>query len=372
MNSSGWVYTCGAASSAHAHAEAPARVGGTRAGRQRHYTVDMHCHMLTLAAEALVAERPQKLAEPEFMRKAMSEDTIAFNLKHMLPAAFPKLTQLEQRLADMDAMGVDLQVVSPAPNQYYYWADPELARDLVRTINEHIAEQVGRHPDRLLGMGSVALQHPELSIEQLDYAVGQLGLKGVEVSSLVSGEELGSAKFERFWARAEQLGCVVFLHPLGTTLGERTRPFYLSNHLGQPLEHTVALSHLIFGGVLDRYPGVKLFAGHGGGYLASYIGRADHAWHVRPDARTCRKPPSEYLRQIWFDTIVYRPEALRHLAQETGVSQLIVGTDYPYDMAHYGIHDLLDAVQEFSEGDRAAILGGNARALLGLAPAGGR
>jgi aminocarboxymuconate-semialdehyde decarboxylase len=372
MNSSNWVYTCGSASAAHAHAEAPARVGGTRGGRPRHYTVDMHCHMLTLAAESLVAERPQKLAEAEFMRKAMSEETIAFNLKHMLPAAFPKLTQLEQRLADMDAMGVDLQVVSPAPNQYYYWADPELARDLVRTINEHIAEQVGRHPDRLLGMGSVALQHPELSIEQLDYAIGELGLRGVEVSSLVAGEELGGAKFERFWARAEQLGCVVFLHPLGTTLGERTRPFYLSNHLGQPLEHTLALSHLIFGGVLDRYPGVKLFAAHGGGYLASYIGRADHAWHVRPDARTCRKPPSEYLRQIWFDTIVYRPEALRHLAEESAVSQIVVGTDYPYDMADYKMHELIEAVKEFSDADRAAILGGNACTLLGIAPSSSR
>ena len=366
MSNGSWVFRCGSSPSAHSHADSPTRVGGTRAGRRRHYTVDMHCHMLTTGAEALVANRPQKLAEPDFMRKAMSEETIEFNFKHMLPAAFPKLTQLEQRLADMDAMGVDLQVVSPAPNQYYYWADPELARDVVQTINEHIAEQVGRHPDRLLGMGSVALQHPELSIEQLDHAIGHLGLKGVEVSSLVSGEELGSAKFERFWARVEQLGCVVFLHPLGTTTGERTKPFYLSNHLGQPLEHTIALSHLIFGGVLDRYPGVKLFAGHGGGYLASYIGRADHAWHVRPDARTCLKPPSEYLRKIWFDTIVYRPEALRHLAHETGVSQLIVGTDYPYDMAHYEMHALLDAVTEFSDADRAAILGGNACKLLGL------
>ena len=363
------IFTCGAPR-AHA-ADQPVRVGGQVAGRTRHYTIDMHCHMLTLAAEQLVAGRPEKQRDAEFMAKAMTPDSVEFTLKNMLPAAFPKLTNLQQRLADMDAMGVDLQVVSPAPNQYYYWADPELARELCRTINEHIAEQCALHPGRLLGMGSVALQHPELCVEQLDYCVKQLGLKGVEVSSLVGGLELGDPKFERFWARCEQLGCIVFLHPLGTTLGERARKFYLTNHLGQPLEHALALSHIIFGGVLDRYPGLKLFAAHGGGYLASCIGRADHAWHARPDARTCQHPPSEYLKRLWFDTIVYRSEGLRHLAAEVGVDRLVVGTDYPYDMAHYAMHELVNGVPQFSEADRAAILGANAAALLGLAARGG-
>jgi aminocarboxymuconate-semialdehyde decarboxylase len=346
---------------------APARVAGTRHGRQRSLTVDLHCHALTVAAEALVAERPQKLAERDLQPRMMGRQSFDYTLNVMLKAAFPKLTDLALRLSDMDAMGVDMQVLSPAPNQYYYWADPDLARALCRTINEHIASLVAQHPDRLLGLGSVALQHPELSIEQLEYAMRTLGLRGIEVSSQVNGLELADPKFERFWARAEELGCIVFLHPLGTTLGERLNQHYLSNTIGQPLETAVALSYLIFGGTLDRYPGLKLVAAHGGGYLASYIGRSDHAWHARPDARGCQRPPSEYLKQILFDTIVYRPEQLRHLIAEVGVAQVVVGTDYPYDMAHYDIHALLDSVPGLSPEDRAAILGGNAARLLGLA-----
>jgi aminocarboxymuconate-semialdehyde decarboxylase len=362
-----WLHRCGPASP-QTPAEAPARVSGQSKGRSRSLTIDLHCHALTMAAERLVADRPQKLAEREIQPRMMGQESFEFTQNVMLKAAFPKLTDLAQRLADMDRMGVDMQLMSPAPNQYYYWADPELARELCRTINEHIAALVAQHPDRLLGLGSVALQHPELSVEQLDYAVRTLGLRGIEVSSTVNGLELADPRFERFWARAEELGCVVFLHPLGTSLGERVNRHYLSNTLGQPLETAVALSYLIFGGTLDRHPGLKLLAAHGGGYLASYIGRSDHAWRVRPDARSCQRPPSEYLKQILFDTIIYRPEQLRHLIAEAGISQIVVGTDYPYDMAHYDIHALLAALPELSEPDRAAILGGNAVRLLGLLP----
>ena len=359
------LHRCGG-SALHAQEGAPARVAGQSRGRPRSFTIDLHCHALTLAAERLVAERPQKLAEREIQPRMMGQESFEFTVNVMLKAALPKLTDLAQRLRDMDQMGVDMQVLSPAPNQYYYWADPDLARELCRTINEHIASLVAQHPERLLGLGSVALQHPELSIEQLEYAVRTLGLRGIEVSSQVNGLELADVKFERFWARAEELGCVVFLHPLGTSLGERVNRHYLSNTLGQPLETAVALSYLIFGGTLDRHPGLKLVAAHGGGYLASYIGRSDHAWKVRPDARGCQRPPSEYLGQILFDTIVYRPEQLRHLIAEAGVGQIVAGTDYPYDMAHYEIHALLEALPELSAADRAAILGGNAARLLGL------
>jgi len=357
------LHTCGGL---HAPLESRAHAAGTVRGKSRALTIDLHCHALTVAVEQLVAQRPEKLAEREMQLRLQGKESLEYTVNVMLKAAFPKLTNLEQRLADMDAMGVDMQVLSPGPNQYYYWADPDLARDISRKINDHIAELVAKHPDRLLGLGHVSLQHPQISIEQLDYAVQTLGLRGVEVSSTVNGLELANPQFERFWARVEQLGALVFLHPLGTSLGERVNQHYLMNTLGQPLETTVALSFLIFGGTLDRYPGVKLLAAHGGGYLASYIGRSDHAWHARPDARGCQLPPSEYLKKIFFDTIVYRPEQLRHLIAEVGATQVVVGTDYPYDMADYNIHALLDAVPGLSEADRAAILGGNAARLLNL------
>jgi aminocarboxymuconate-semialdehyde decarboxylase len=292
--------------------------------------------------------------------------SVEHNVKTMLPVVLAKLTDVEQRLRDMDAMGVDIQVVSPSPTQYYYWADPELAREHVRLQNEQIAELCARHPDRFAGLGMVALQHPELSVEQLEHGVRTLGLRGVEVSSSVNGLELANDAFARFWRKAEELGCLVFLHPLGTSLGERVNQHYLANIVGQPLETTIALSQLIFGGVLDRHPGVKICAAHGGGYLPSYVGRSDHGYRVRPESQQAKRAPSAYLKQLYFDNLVYTPEAIRHLVNEVGASQLVVGTDYPFDMGSYDVHALVEAVPGLSESERAAILGGNALRLLGL------
>lgn len=333
----------------------------------RQKVVDFHCHVLTLAAEALVAERDEKRAEPELMLAAIGADSIAHNNSVMLPKAFPKLTRVEQRLADMDAMGVDVQVISPSPSQYYYWADPDLARDLVRLQNEYVVELCARHPDRLVGLGTLALQHPQLAAEQLRDAVKRLGLKGVEISTAVNEMELNAHELAPFWSTAEELGAIVFIHPFGTTLGRRLSSYYLSNIIGQPLETAIALSHLIFGGVLDRHPGLKIVAAHGGGYLPGYCGRSNHGFVVRPEARgQALHPPVEYLRRIWFDTLVYEPDALRRLVEVVGASQLVVGTDYPFDMGHFDPRGLLAATAAISEADRAAILGGNALSLLGM------
>jgi aminocarboxymuconate-semialdehyde decarboxylase len=335
------------------------------AGR-RPFTVDLHAHTLTPAVEALVADRPQKQAEPEMMRRTQGEASVAHNLAHMLPPAFRKMTTLEERLQDMDAMGVDVQVLSPSPTQYYYWADPDLAQSVVRLQNEHIAAQCALHPQRLAGLGTVALQHPALAVQQLEHLIRTLGLRGIEVSSSVNGLELADAAFEPVWAKAEALGALVFIHPLGSSLGERTRRHYLANTIGQPLETTIALSELIFGGVLDRYPALRIVAAHGGGYLPAYFGRSDHAHRVRPEAAQMQHAPRDYLRRIWFDTLVYEPEILAHLVEVVGVSQLLIGTDYPFDMGSYDPHGLLAATASLSDDDRARILGLNAAALLGL------
>jgi aminocarboxymuconate-semialdehyde decarboxylase len=330
-------------------------------------TIDFHCHVLTLAVEPLVADRPQKKNEPALMLKAMGEASVAHNNAVMLPLAFPKLTRVEARLADMSAMGVDVQVLSPSPTQYYYWAEEDLARELVRVQNEHIAELCARHPQHFVGLGTAALQFPELAAQQLEHAMRQLGLKGIEISTSVNGEELDAARLLPFWNKAEELGAVVFIHPFGTTLGDRVSTHYLNNIIGQPLETTIALSRLIFGGVLDRYPRLKIVAAHGGGYLPSYCGRANHGHAVRPEAKSgAQRKPVEYLRRMWFDTLVYEPEAVRHLIDIVGASQLVVGSDYPFDMGHYDPHGLLSATSGLDESQIAAILGGNAAALLGL------
>lgn len=263
-------------------------------------------------------------------------------------------------------MGINFQVISPSPSQYYYWAEVDLAKQLVAAQNGSIAFLCAQHPDRLAGLGNIALQHAELALEQLTHCVKSLGLRGVEISSAVSGVDLADQRFEKFWAKAEELDCVVFLHPWGCSLGERLNQHYLANIIGQPIETTVAISKLIFGGVLDRYPRVKICAAHGGGYLPSYIGRSDWAYRVRAESRGMKRKPSEYLRQIYFDTVVYTPEGLRHLIEQVGATQVVLGTDYPFDMGFYDVHGLISSVPGLAEQERDLILGGNAARLCSL------
>ena len=328
-------------------------------------TVDVHCHVLTLEVERLVSSCPEKQSEPAAQLRMYGAESVEYNRK-LFANLMPQLIEVNERLRRMDAIGVDIQVISPSPNQYYYWADVDLAKRMVETQNEHIASVCAAHPDRLRGLGNVALQHPELSVEQLTNCVKKLGLRGVEISSAVNGLELSDERFERFWAKAEELGCLVFIHPLGTSLGERLDRHYLGNIVGQPIETTIALSHLIFGGVLDHHPGLKICAAHGGGYLPSYIGRSDHGFDVRPEAAKIKHKPSEYLRRIYFDSLVYTPEGLRHLIEEVGVTQVMLGTDYPFDMGAYEPTMLIASVPGLTEKERRLILGGNAARLLEL------
>jgi aminocarboxymuconate-semialdehyde decarboxylase len=336
---------------------------GTRC--RKTLTVDVHCHLLTLAVEELVSGCPEKQAEAAVQLRMYGAESVEHN-RTLFAGLMPQLTDISERLRRMDAMGVDVQVISPSPNQYYYWADADLAKQIVATQNEHIASVCTAHSDRLRGLGNVALQHPKLSIEQLTDCVRKFGLRGVEISSAVNGLELADPQFELFWSKAEELGCLVFIHPLGTSLGERLNRHYLGNIIGQPIETTIALSHLIFGGVLDRYPGLRICAAHGGGYLPSYIGRSDHGFHVRPEAARIKHKPSEYLKRIYFDSLVYTPEGLRHLVEQVGVTQVLLGTDYPFDMGAYAPRTYIAAVPGLTDYDRNLILGGNAARLLGL------
>lgn len=327
-------------------------------------TTDVHAHLLLPALHDEVARRaPELVAEAaELERRRNGVESLQAS-GAMVGARIPKLTDVGARLAAMDAQGVDRQWVSVSPNHFYPWAPEGLAVWVAGETNRLIAEHVSRAPDRLTGLGVVPLQHPERIVEYLDDAVLGRGLAGVEISSFAGDVELSDERLEPFWARAAELGCVVFLHPFGCSLDERLDRFYLSNTVGQPTENAVALSHLIFAGVLDRHPDLKIVAAHGGGYLPFAIGRSDRAWHVRPEARRCEHAPSSYLKKLWFDTVVHDPVALRHLVEVAGGSRVLLGSDFPFDM---GLDDPVSFVRgadlpaELTE----RILSGNAEALL--------
>lgn len=328
-------------------------------------SVDVHAHALVPAAEALVASRPELVqARAEEARGAGPRATEVN--REQIGQLGPALIDPQVRLAAMDAAGIDVQLVSPMPI-HHYWADPDLAAHYAEAVNAGILAHCSAAPGRLIGLGTAPLQHPDLAAEALGRAVGD-GLRGVEVATYVAGMELADPSLEPFWSTAADLDAVVFVHPWGCTLGERLSTAYLSNIVGNPVETAVALSQLIFTGLLDRHPGLKILAAHGGGYLPGYLGRGDHAWQVRPDSRTCAEPPSTYIRRLWFDALVYTPEGLRTLTAAAGADRVLLGTDYPFDM---GITDPLDrlAAAGLPSSASEAIRGGNAAALLGALPA---
>ncbi|WP_156761339.1 amidohydrolase family protein [Microbacterium karelineae] len=325
--------------------------------------VDVHAHLLMPSLQQEVARRdPDGIAAAADLERVRNGVPSLEASGAMIGERIPLLTDAAARLARMDEQGVAVQWVSPSPNHYYPWADEELGVWAAREANRLIAAHVAEAPDRLRGLGTIPLQHPSRAVELLEDAVVTHGLLGVEISSFAGDVELSDERLEPFWARAGELGAIVFLHPFGCSLDERLDTFYLSNTVGQPVENAVAISHLIFAGVLDRHPALKIVAAHGGGYLPTAIGRSDRAWRVRPEARGCENAPSTYLRRMWFDTVVHDERALRDLVDIAGADRVVLGSDFPFDMG-------LDDPVAFARGAGLpqdavdAVLAGNAGAL---------
>jgi aminocarboxymuconate-semialdehyde decarboxylase len=275
-----------------------------------------------------------------------------------------------QRLQVMDEQGIDVEALSINPT--WYRAERSVAERVISIQNERLAEYCATNPDRFVAFASVALQFPDLAVQQLEHAVKQLGLRGAAVGATVGEEEFADPKFHPFWAKAEELGVLIFLHPQGTP--ELARRLggngWLVNTIGNPLDTTIALSHMIFEGTLDRFPRLKLCSAHGGGYLPSYAARSDYALRIHPEMDTgvrLKKAPTDYLRQLYYDTLIFTSEALRHLAAEVGVSQLMLGTDHPYPWQPASVDHILNA-EGFTDEERIAMLGTTAGKLLGVAP----
>lgn len=327
-------------------------------------STDVHAHLLLPTMHAEVERRtPELVAEAAGLERRRNGQASLAASGAMIGARIPRLTDVGARLSAMDEQGIDRQWVSVSPNHFYPWAPEGLAVWVAMETNRLVAEHVAQAPDRLVGLGVVPLQHPSRIVEYLDDAVLGRGLAGVEISSFAGDVELSDERLDPFWTRAAELGCIVFLHPFGCTLDERLDRFYLSNTVGQPTENAVALSHLIFAGVLDRHPGLKIVVAHGGGYLPFAIGRSDRAWRVRPEAHGCEQAPSTYLRRLWFDTVVHDPAMVSRLVELAGTDRVLLGSDFPFDM---GTDDPIALVREAglpAEVERG-VLGGNADALV--------
>jgi aminocarboxymuconate-semialdehyde decarboxylase len=290
-----------------------------------------------------------------------------------LPLEAPGLlwSNVGERLAHMDQSGVDVEALSINP--YWYRVERDIVAELIRVQNEALVEFCASHPDRFVAFATAALQYPDLAAQQVEHAVKNLGFRGVGVAGSVAGEELANPRFHPFWAKCEELGVLVFMHPLGTRelepSGRLAGSGLLTNTIGNPLETTIALSHLIFEGTLDRFPGLKICAAHGGGFLPSYANRSDAVIRTFPNrvGPLPQKSPTEYLRngQLYFDSIMFTGEAMRHLIAEVGIDHVLLGTDYPFPWNTAPVDHIL-SIPGLSDADKIKILGATAATLLGI------
>ena len=343
---------CGVLHGAHAQQPARQKLPVTVNGK-RVKTIDVHAHCYFRETVALLGEEGDRI--------------------RLSPVSGTAETFIDigQRLAAMDAQAVDMEILSINP--FWYGRERDLAAQIVKIQNEKLAELCASEPDRFAAFASLTLQAPDLAVQELEIAVKKHGLKGAAIGSLVNGLDFSDPKFHPVWAKAEELGVPLFIHPQVyprsvPELNKRlTGNGWLINTVGAPLETTIALSHLIFEGTLDRFPGLKLIAAHGGGYLASYADRSDHACMVGPKACDpeirLKKAPSEYLRQIYFDSLVFSPEAIRHLAAQVGAGQIVLGSDYPYPWQLNPV-DHIFASTSLSDEEKADILGRSAAKLF--------
>ena len=336
----------GAAGAAAPALQTPAARRQVMVGGRRVRVVDIHAHCAVPEVEAVVKGTP-------FERQGMVRGN-----RRLGP----------ERIELIDRQGIDIQALSTNGFWWYSATDRSLASDIVSAQNEGMARWVGQHSDRFVALASVGLQHPDLAAEQLDYAIRKLNLRGVSIGGHMNGEDLSLPKYDPFWAKAAELGAIVFMHPGGADNIIREGAFEgrgaLGNIMGNPLETTYFLSRLIFDGVFDRHPQLRVCGAHAGGYLPSYFGRTEAACDVRANANCANtKRAKEYLRsQILVDTMIFSDEGLRHLVNEMGASQIVYGTDNPLNWP-VTVDLILDAAW-LSNADKEAILGGNLIKLL--------
>jgi len=328
-------------------------------------TLDVHTHILTEEMMGLIAKEAPKVAP---RMTAIDKDSFILEIAGTPYRPFPRGGfDLERRFADMEAAEVDVQVLSATPQSYLYDQEASLATACAAIQNDQIAKLVAAHPDRFLGIATLPMQAPERAAAELERAVRSLKLRGAMIGSNVMGRNLDHPELEPLWAAAAAFGCLMLIHPVNVGAAERLRSYYLNNLIGNPLDTTIAAACLVFGGVLERHPGLKVCLVHGGGFVPYQAGRWAHGWQVRPEPKVnIKQSPQPWIDRFYYDTILHSQTSLAFLVGSASPARVLLGSDYPYDMGTLECVRQVKALA-ISEADKATVLGGEAWKLLGAA-----
>ena len=323
-------------------------------------TIDIHTHILTQETAALLSQAGAKVTiTPD------DAESAALDVGGVVYRPFPTGGfDIARRLQDMDATGIDVHVLSATPQTYLYKQEAALGATTSAIQNDQIAKHIAAHPTRFMGIATLPMQDPKLAADELTRAMNKLGLRGAMFASNILGKNLDDPSFEPLWAAAEELGAFMFIHPNNVAGAERLKSYYLVNLIGNPLDTTIAAACLVFGGVMDRHPRLKVCLAHAGGFMPYQAGRWIHGWRVRPEPKkNIPQEPATIVGRFLYDTIAHSDESLAFLIERAGAARVMLGSDYPYDMA------MMDCVAhvrglKISDTDKAAILGTRAEALL--------
>jgi aminocarboxymuconate-semialdehyde decarboxylase len=329
--------------------------------------IDVHCHLIPQDCMNMYYVGSDGREYGTRTEQAAGETVVYWDGRDNKTCDPDQLWNVARRLREMDASGVDVQAIAVPPFMYFYAADAATAAANARKLNDGLAAVARQHPDRFVSLATVPLQDTDLALAELDRAVNQLGMRGVEINSNIAGENLDAARLLPFFERVQELDIPIFIHPHYVAAADRLTDYYLMNLIGNPLDTTIAAACLIFGGVLARLPRLTVYLAHGGGCAPYICGRWEHGYGVRPEPkRHLDRAPMEYMRRFYFDTIAHSQPALDYLVRTFGSDKVMLGTDYPFDMGDTAPVDTIKALG-LADNEAQLMLGGTAARLFKLA-----